>query len=168
RSAEIEEMFTMAPPWAVRIISGIAALEARNMVSTLTCMTRRQVSGLLHHAALAADAHVVDQEVETAVAAHRLAGHRRALRLVGDVEREGGRLAPFASDHLDGALGEALVAVDDQHAGPAPREQDARRAPVADAVARGAATGDDGHASLQSQVVVGARRRCAPGAAFRG
>ena len=45
RRAEIEEMFTMAPPLAVRIISGITALEARNMVSTLTCITRRQVSG---------------------------------------------------------------------------------------------------------------------------
>src|SRR5580704_5619787 len=37
-------MFTIAPPLAVRIISGIAAFEARNMVSTLTCITRRQVS----------------------------------------------------------------------------------------------------------------------------
>ena len=45
RSAEIEEMLTIAPPFAVLIIAGIACLESRNIVSTLICMTRRYSSG---------------------------------------------------------------------------------------------------------------------------
>src|ERR1700761_5684848 len=44
RSAEIEEMLTIAPPCAVRIIAGIAYFESRNMLSTLTCITLRYCS----------------------------------------------------------------------------------------------------------------------------
>src|SRR5712691_8832042 len=45
RSAEIDETLTMAPP-PVRRMAGIACLDARNIVSTFTCMTRRQLSSL--------------------------------------------------------------------------------------------------------------------------
>src|SRR2546427_791788 len=45
RSAEIDDTLTIAPPPAL-IIAGMACLATRNMVSTLTCMTRRQVSWL--------------------------------------------------------------------------------------------------------------------------
>ena len=38
-------MLTMAPRPAVLIMAGIACLETRNIVSTLTCITRRQASG---------------------------------------------------------------------------------------------------------------------------
>src|SRR6516165_5523239 len=37
----------MAPPPAVSFIAGMAWREARNMLSTLTCMTRRQLSGAI-------------------------------------------------------------------------------------------------------------------------
>ena len=37
-------MVTIDPPPAVRIIAGIACLQARNMVSTFTCITRAQFS----------------------------------------------------------------------------------------------------------------------------
>src|SRR6516162_5101413 len=37
----------MAPPLAVSFIAGMAWREARNMLSTLTCMTRRQFSGAM-------------------------------------------------------------------------------------------------------------------------
>ena len=47
RKAEIEDTLTMAPPPAVSFIAGIAWREARNMLSTLTCMTRRQFSGAM-------------------------------------------------------------------------------------------------------------------------
>ena len=45
RSAEIDEMLTIEPPLAVLIMAGIACLESRNIVSTLTCITRRYSSG---------------------------------------------------------------------------------------------------------------------------
>lgn len=38
-------MLTIAPPLAVLIMAGMAYLESRNMVSTLTCITRRYSSG---------------------------------------------------------------------------------------------------------------------------
>src|SRR5262245_43798214 len=38
-------MLTIEPPLAVLIIAGMACLESRNIVSTLTCMTRRNSSG---------------------------------------------------------------------------------------------------------------------------
>ena len=40
-----EAMLTIAPPLAVLIIAGMACLDSRNIVSTLTCMTRRNSSG---------------------------------------------------------------------------------------------------------------------------
>src|SRR6478609_9719124 len=46
RNADIEEMLTIEPPPAVRIIAGIACLQARNMVSTLTRITRDQFSSV--------------------------------------------------------------------------------------------------------------------------
>ena len=44
RSAAIDAMFTIAPPPA-SIIAGIACLLARNTLSTLTRITRSQLSG---------------------------------------------------------------------------------------------------------------------------
>jgi hypothetical protein len=44
RSAAMEATLTIAPRPALRSIAGIANLEARNMLSTLTCMTRRHVA----------------------------------------------------------------------------------------------------------------------------
>src|SRR5829696_7544325 len=41
----MEETLTMAPPPALSIIAGMAAREARYMLSTLTCITRRHASG---------------------------------------------------------------------------------------------------------------------------
>src|ERR1017187_6973500 len=46
RNAEMEEMLTIDPPPAVRIIAGMVCLQARNMVSTLTCITRAQFSSV--------------------------------------------------------------------------------------------------------------------------
>jgi len=57
-----------------------------------------------------------------------------------------------------GGWNEALVAIDDQHAGPTSREEDAGGPPVADAVTGGAATGDDRYSSRESRVVFGPRR----------
>ena len=45
RSAEIDETFTMAPPPFCRM-AGMACLAIRNMLSTLTCITRRQLSSV--------------------------------------------------------------------------------------------------------------------------
>ena len=45
RSAEIEDTLTIAPP-PVRRIAGIACFAARNMLSTLTVMRRRQLSSV--------------------------------------------------------------------------------------------------------------------------
>ena len=39
-------MVTMAPPSPLCIIAGMACLQARNMVSTFTCITRAQFSSL--------------------------------------------------------------------------------------------------------------------------
>ncbi|HWX59025.1 hypothetical protein [Bradyrhizobium sp.] len=64
-----------------------------------------------------------------------------------------GRRAAFGHDHFDGALGKLHLAVDHQHLGAGAREQDGRRAAVADAVARGAAAGDDGDAPGKPGVV---------------
>ena len=45
RRAEIDDTLTMAPRPAVFRMAGMAWREARNIVSTFTCITRRQVSG---------------------------------------------------------------------------------------------------------------------------
>ncbi len=72
----------MAPRLAVLIMAGIACLAARNMGSTLTCMTRRQVSGSSSTTdAAAADADVVVEEVEAAEAVERGLHHARAWAL---------------------------------------------------------------------------------------
>ena len=62
----------MAPRFAVLIMAGIACLAARNIGSTLTCMTRRQFSGVSSTTrAAAADADVVVEEIEAAEAVER-------------------------------------------------------------------------------------------------
>ncbi len=124
----------------------------------------------LHHAspglgrlvddrAAAADADVVVEEVEPAEAVERGGDHAAALGVVGEVGLMRGRGAAFRRDHGHRALGQGQVAVDDQHAGAGPGQQDRRRPAVADAVAGSAASGDDGDLAGQAGIVCGSRLR---------
>ena len=65
----------------------------------------------------------------------------------------GGRAA-FLRDHGNRALGQRRVAVYHEHLGAGAGEQDGGRAAVADAVARGAAAGDDGDLAVEPAVVL--------------
>ena len=128
-------MLTIAPPLAVLIIAGIACFESRNIVSTLTCMTRRYCSGFssttlprLPMPTLLSRKSSRPQR-STAASTSRL----QSASLVTSPAMRRGRAA-FGRDHLDGAFGELEVAVGDQHLGAGARQQDRRRAAVADAV----------------------------------
>ena len=55
-------------------------------------------------------------------------------------------------DHAHRALGELKRPVHDEHLGARARKQNGRRTPIADAVARRAATRDDGDLSFQSKI----------------
>ena len=144
RSAEIDEMLTIAPPLAVLIIAGIACFD-------------KQEHGLdvdLHHAAIlvrllvddaaaAADADIVVEEVEPAEAVDGSIDQPLAFGLTGGVEGFGRGGAALGLDHLDRAFGELQVAVGHQHLGAGARQQDRRRPAVADAVARCPAAAQD-------------------------
>ena len=55
----------------------------------------------------------------------------------------GSRGAAIGRDHGDGALGQGEMAVDHEYLGAGADQQDKRRAPVADAIARGAPARDN-------------------------
>ena len=71
--------------------------------------------------------------------------HGAALRLLGEVGPRRDRVATFAGNHGNAALGEGDIAIDDEDADAGAGEQDRRRAAVADAIAGGATAGDDGN-----------------------
>ena len=72
RSAEIEEMLTIAPLLAVLIIAGIACLESEEHGLDVDLHHPTVLLGLLvHHGAAAADADIVVEEVEPAATVDR-------------------------------------------------------------------------------------------------
>jgi len=83
----------------------------------------------------AADAHIVVQDVEAAVALHTGADHRLAVGLAGGVRLEGHGLAALLLDHRHRVPGRRQVAIDRHHPGPFAREQHRRRTAVPDRVA---------------------------------
>src|SRR5229473_6883148 len=96
----------MAPPPAVSIIAGIAKRETRNMLSTLTCMIRRQSATRgIDDGAASADPDIVVQEVEPAEPGECGIDDRAALRLVGHVGDERHGDAALSCDHRDGLVG---------------------------------------------------------------
>ena len=116
----------------------------------------------------ARDADVVVEDVDPPEPGERGLHHRRALALVGEVRLVGSRLAALRRDHPDRALGEVERPIHDQHPGARAREEDGRRATVADAVARRATARDDGDLSFQSEISVkiGVHREPSRGAEF--
>ena len=94
---------------------------------------------LVDHAAAAADADIVVEEVEPAPAIDRGVDQPLAVGLLGHVAGMRGGMAALGLDHLDGAFGELHVEVGHQHLGAGARQQDRRGAAVADAVAGRAA-----------------------------
>ena len=103
----------------------------------------------------AADAHAVEQDVQPAVRLHRGLDDPRAFGFDTHVGLDGNRAAAFAfassprRDHVDRALRQRQVPVHAHHAAALVCEQDRRCPSVAYAVADGAGTRDNGHASVQ-------------------
>jgi len=109
--------------------------------------------GLVDHGAAATDADVVVEVVEPAVAVHRGFDHRRAVGRARHVGLEGEPLTAARLDHLDRTLGQREVAIDHDYARAGSREQDRGGATVADAVAGGAAAGDDRDLVFESPAI---------------
>jgi hypothetical protein len=127
----------MAPRPAVLIMAGMACFDVRNIVSTLTCIRRRQLFGLLvHNRAAARDADVVVEKIEAAESIERRANGVLRLPLVGQIGGMGYRGATIGRDHRDGALCEGKIAIDHEHPSAGAGQQDSRRAAVADAIPR--------------------------------
>ena len=156
RSAEIEEMLTIAPPFAVfdhrrdrvfREQEHALDIDLHDLAILLRL--------LVDHAAAAADADIVVEEIEPAELIDGGVDQLPAIVLVGDVAGDRGRRAAFVPDHLDGAFGELEIAVGDHHFRAGPRQQDRRRAAIADAVACRAAAGDQRDLAGEASVFLG-------------
>ena len=155
RMAAVEAMLTMAPPSPLSIIAGTACFEARKTLSTLTPHDLLPgFPALLDDAALAADADVVVEDVESAEPFQRGGHHASTPVFMAEIGHVGDCLAALGLDHLHRVLRQVGESVDDQHAGAGAGEHDGRRAPVADTLARRAAAGDDGHPVLQSETLL--------------
>ena len=146
----------MAPPLAVAIIAGIAYFDSRNMLSTLTCITLRYCSGF--------SSTTLPRLPMPTLLSRKSSRPKRltvastsllAVGLIGDVAGDRRRGAAFVCDHLDGALGELELAVGDHHFGAGARQQDRRRAAVADALASRAAAGDQRDLAGEAFVILG-------------
>ena len=116
RSAEIDEMLTIAPPLAVLIMAGMACLESRNIVSTLTCMTRRYSSGFssttLPRLPMPTLLSRKSRRPQRSTAASTSRLHSASLVMS---PAWAAACAALGLDHLDGALGELRVAIGHQH-----------------------------------------------------
>jgi hypothetical protein len=64
---------------------------------------------------------------------------------------------PSSANHLDRLIGRFALDVDNHYLGPGPRQQHRRRAAIADAIIRRAATGDDRHFPGKAEIVFRAR-----------
>ncbi len=109
---------------------------------------------LVDHAAAAADADVVVEEIEPAPVIDGGVDQPLALRFLGDVAGMGDGMAALGLDHLDRALGELQIEIGHHHPGAGASEQDRRGAAVADAVILGAAARHDGDLVLETQIVL--------------
>ena len=114
---------------------------------------------LVDHAAAAADADIVVEEIEPAPAVDRGVDQPLAIGFLGDVAGMRGGCAALGLDHLDRAFGELEVEVGHQHFCAGARQQDRRSAAVADAVARRAAARHDRDLAGQAGVVLRALHR---------
>jgi hypothetical protein len=158
RSAEIDETLTMAPP-PLSIIAGIAKRETRNMLSTLTCMIRRQSSTRVSTT-------FPRPPIPTLLSRRSSRPHslscrvddRATLRLVGDVGDERRGDPAFLRDHRHGLFGRLADHIDDQHLGAGARQQHRRGAAVADAGIGGAAAGHDRCLAVEPEFVLGGLR----------
>ena len=106
---------------------------------------------LVDHAAAAADADIVVEEVEPAPVIDRGIDQPLAVGFLGGVAGLGDGGAALGLDHLDGALGQLQVEVRHHDLGAGARQQDRGGAAVADAVAVGAAARHDRHLARQAE-----------------
>ena len=142
---EIDEMFTIEPPPARRM-AGMAVFMPRKTPLAFTFMRAsqpRRVHGIGGDAA--ADARVVDEDVELAEGARGL-GHRRLpFPLAGDVEARELRLAARPGDLLDDLAPVGLEHVGHDDGGALAREHHRLAPPHAAGPA-----GDDGYLACES------------------
>ena len=108
----------------------------------------------LSHPARTTDPDIVVEAVEPAEPRERLGHHRVCLPLVSDIGDEGGGGPTFRLDHRHGAFGALAVEIDDKDFGPGACKQDRCSPPVADAVIRRSAAGDDRHLAGKAEIVV--------------
>jgi hypothetical protein len=105
------------------------------------------------HAALAGDAHVVVQQVESAKLRERGFDHRAALGVLGHVDGIGRGDSAFLRDHLDRPPREVELPVHDQNARACAGQQDGGRSTVTNAVSRGPAARNYGHLACEPEVL---------------
>ncbi|MGY4435404.1 hypothetical protein ACVWWO_007881 [Bradyrhizobium sp. F1.13.1] len=108
----------------------------------------------VHHAAAAADAHIVVEEIEPAPMVKRGFDQRPAIALAGDVTAMRRGRAAFGCDHLDGSFSELELAIGHQNFGAGAGQQNCGRAAVANAVARSAAAADQRHLAGETGIVL--------------
>src|SRR5947207_5134183 len=107
----------MAPPPAVSFMAGMACREAMNMLSTLTCMTRRQSCGAISTTLPRPPIPTLLSRQSSRPNRDGGFDHGAGLLLVGHVGHVGRRDPAFIRDHRDGAFGPFAIEIDDQHLG---------------------------------------------------
>ena len=149
-------MLTIAPPLAVLIMAGMACLESRNMVSTLTCITRRYSSGFssttLPRLPMPT---LLSRKSSRPAAVDGGLDQPLAFGLNGDVAGHRRGAATLGLDHFDRAPGKPRIEIGHHHLGAGARQQDRRSPAIADTVARSTPTADD--RDLASQTGISSR-----------
>src|ERR1700716_1673398 len=112
-------MLTIEPPLAVLIMAGRACFESRNMVSTLTCITRRYSSGFssttLPRLPMPTLLSRKSSRPQRATAAHAALDQPFAFGLAGDVAGHRRSAATLGLDHFDRAPGKRRIEIGHHH-----------------------------------------------------
>ena len=155
RSAEIDEMLTIAPPFAVLDHGGNRVFGKQEHCLDVDPHYAPILLGVLvDDAAAAADADIVVEEVEPAPAVDGGLDQPLAFGLNGDVAGQRRSAATLGLDHFDRSPGKPRIEIGHHHLGTGPRQQDRRGPAVADTIPRGAATADDRDLVSQASVVL--------------
>src|SRR5450631_2938621 len=150
-------MLTIAPRFAVLIMAGMAYFDSRNMLSTLTCITRRYCSGFSSTTLPRLPMPTLLSR-KSSRPQRSTADSTSRLHSVSLVTSQASAAA-LGLDHFDRALGKPEIEIGHHDLGAGARQQDCRCPAVADAIARGTPAADDGDPAGQAGIVLGTLHR---------
>jgi hypothetical protein len=153
RSAEIDDVDDRAAPGALDHRRDRVARYEEHAVDIDPHDPPPILDRRVDDAAARPDPDIVVEQIEPAEAFQGVVDQRAALRLVADIGDERLGFATLLLDHRDGLLGRLAQEVDDEDPRAGPRQQDCRRASIADPVIGRAAAGDDRHLAAEAKIV---------------